>query len=177
MKKFSALVLALMMVLCCFVACEKDDDDDSDKKSSKKNSSNDDYAYSEAIENYIDARCGDFDAYKAMAPDAYWDALEDEDYDIEEAFDQMTSVAIDDVEVEITDEEKLDTDDIEEFVEQFNMHSQYELDADDISKAYGVEAEITVKMDDSNALLENEWVAVKIDGEWYLATEFGSFGM
>ncbi len=177
MKKFLALALALMMVLCCFVACDTDDDDDSDKKSSKKSSSNDDYAYSEAIENYIDARCGDFDAYKAMAPDEYWDVLEDEGYDIEDAFDQMTSVEIDDVEVEIIDEDKLDTDDIEEFVEEFNMHSLYELDADDISKAYEVEAEITLEMGDSSGLIEGEWVAVKIDGEWYLATEFGSFGV
>ena len=171
MKKLLALLLALMMVLCCFVACDKDDDDD--KKSSKKGGSGlDDYDYAEALENYMDARGGDADAYKAMAPDEYWDELGWSDDDIEYYVDEMK--AFDDIEIEIEDEEKLDEDEIAEFVEEFNMHCPCDLDADDISKAYAVEA--TVTLGDAG-MVENEWVAIKLDGEWYLATETGSFGM
>ena len=174
MKKLLALLLALMMVLCCFAACGGDDDDDKDEKKSDKKGSSDveDYAYAEALENYIDGRTGDVDAYMDMAPAEYWEEMGLDEDDIE---DSLT--AVDDVEIEIEDEEKMDEDDIADFVEEFNMHSQYTLDADDIDKAYSVEASISIEIDGDSALVENEWVAIKLDGEWYLATENGTFGM
>ena len=173
MKKLLALLLALVMVLCCFADCGGDDDDKDEKKSDKKGSSDvEDYAYAEALENYIDARKGDVDAYMDMAPAEYW-----EEMGLDEDVIEDNITAVDDVEIEIEDEEKMDEDDIADFVEEFNMHSEYTLDADDIDKAYSVEASISIEIDGDSALVETEWVAIKLDGEWYLATEFGGFGM
>ncbi len=71
------------------------------------------------------------------------------------------------VKVEYNDKEKLDKDDIEEFIEDLEEDEGIEYDEDEIANLYIVDVTLTAEGDDNDVvILEGELYVSKYDGEW-----------
>lgn len=157
---------------------DNDDDDDNDKAASNDLS---DYAYEDALKRIVKSKKGDFDAYWECYPEEVWDASDVDKDDMEDQFNESYEASVDyagevqDVEFDISDEEKLDDDDIAELIDEVNNANWCELDADNVSKAYEFEATIAIVYEEETGKATLDFYAIKYDGEWYLITEYYNF--
>lgn len=73
------------------------------------------------------------------------------------------------VKVEYNDKEKLNKDDIEEFVEDMEDEENIEYDEDDMTKLYVVDVTFTAEGDDGDVvILDGDIYVAKYDGEWII---------
>ncbi len=137
-------------------------------------------SYEKAIDKYIDATYyGDMDAALEMIPgdaldemlDAYdmtkkefkeqmKEEWESEEEDLEDEFGKNIKVSY-----KVIDEEEMDEDDLDDLKD---MLKEMGVSKKSVSKAYEIEVEFTIEGDDDEDTVEEDFTAVKIDGEWYL---------
>lgn len=144
--------------------------------------------YEKAIDNYFDiAFSGKLDNLKNMAPEAYWEYMEEEyDVDVDDMIDELEDGIEDLVEMmedeygknikvsyKITDAERFDEDDLKDVKEE--MKDNYDISKKSVTDAYELELETKIKGSEDDDEDEVEMYVVKIDGKWYCMTEYYDF--
>lgn len=174
MKKLLALMLAALMLLS-FAACDGGNGDEEEEE----------LTYEAAAENYEKLMNGKTDYLEKLAPQKYWDFLEEEENidldDVIDDFEEMYEDRLDyweeeygkniKITVKITDAEKMDSDDLKEVAEALADRYDF-LKKSDVKQAYEVDLKMTVKGADDKEEDEEEAVIVEIDGGWYLINYF-----
>lgn len=74
--------------------------------------------------------------------------------------------------VDIVDEDEMDDDDVRDVAKALN--SMYDIPKKQVTAAYEIEYEVSIDGEDEDTA-ELDWTLVKIDGDWYLINEVGSF--
>ncbi len=142
--------------------------------------------YKKAIDKYIGVRFeGKYSDVFDLAPDAYWDYMEEENEDfdrdeLEEKIEEMEEEYEDELEeledefgkgikfsYEVTDEDEISKKDLENINE--NLEDQYDFDKDSVTEGYDLEITVTVEGDEDSDEQDIKCAALKIDGSWYLA--------
>lgn len=90
--------------------------------------------------------------------------------DMDEYFEEMLEELEDEygkfkITYEITDEEELDEDDLDDLCDMMEMVG---IDGDEITEAWEIEVEATIKADGEEEDEDFTFVVFKLDGEWYL---------
>ena len=188
MKKFIALLLALVMVLS-FAACASEDDDDGERRKSRKSKEATEEAaaesgsYEDAIELVMKLYTADLSKsdFEKMLPADVWTYLEDEEgmtvddcYDLvagdmDEQYEYMEEMYGKNFKVtfEVVNKEKASEEDMADFLE--TMEDMYGLDADDFGDAYEIEFSATVSGSEGEDTQEMEMGFVEYKGVWYAA--------
>ena len=209
-KLLTALMCTILALLLVFglTACGSSDDEDDDKKSSshksaienvfdqtyhgKSDDEDDDKkssSYKSAIENAIDhSYYGKSDKIKDLAPQAYWDYLEEEtDFDFDEYVEDFEDSWVSrkesleeqhgedyTLDYEVKDKQKIDDDELDELKQK--MNSRYNIDEDDVKMGYKIDAEFTIKGSKSERSWEAEdMYIIKIGSGWYPISASGYF--
>lgn len=124
--------------------------------------------YEAAIDNYIDASLGDYDAYVDCFPEEVfemmekYDVAEDED-DFEKQADRMKDY---DIDYEIVKEEKVDDDDLDD-IKSF-LKKNFDIPKSDVKEAIEAKVKLTVSYDGEDRSDTEKLVVVNIDGDWYV---------
>lgn len=144
--------------------------------------------YEKAIDNYFDVFfSGEVEKIKSLAPEAYWEYMEDEyDLDLDDYIEDMEDEMEDYLEemedefgkkakvtYKITDADRLDEDDLKDLKD--TMKDDYDISKKSVTDAYELELEVTIKGEDDEDDAEMDVIVVKIDGKWYMTDEHGSF--
>lgn len=133
--------------------------------------------YKSAVKDYMNAvENGDFDDYANSLPKIIYKSILKNQYDgdkdsMENDFEKSESDlsnVIDDIDYDILDVDKIDSDDVEE-----SLREQYELYVDEkikVSKAYQVDIKIIAELNDDFADEENRirqtLIVAKVNGDW-----------
>lgn len=144
--------------------------------------------YKSAIDNYFDVLVeGKVKKLEKLAPEAYWDYLEDE-YDttlddIKEEYEDSFEDQAEYLEEEygknykysykITDKDDITNKKFKNIQE--NLKDRYDIPKKSVTKGYKVDIEATIKGSEDEDETETTLYVVKIDGDWYVTTESGSF--
>ena len=140
-------------------------------------------SYEAAIDNYLTLQIGKVSAskYKALAPQEYWDYLEDQGYDFDEYYERIADEVderVDELEdqygknvkytFEVTRERDVSERNLGYIAEY--LADKYDIDVDDVTAGYRLDLEMTISGSDDSDTDEAEDVYVlKIGGKWYLA--------
>lgn len=141
--------------------------------------------YKSAVKSYMKARTeGGFDNFVDATPEIILEAIIEQEYDGDEdkmeddyndSLKQLSSL-ITDVDYDILDSEKFDSDQLEGLED--SLQDEYEDYVDDkikVSKAYEVKVKITAKIkgaDDDDANSEKQYLIVaKVNGDWGVVDE------
>lgn len=122
---------------------------------------------------------GKVEKIKDLAPEEYWEYLEDEyDVDIddmiddaEDSFDDMMDYYEEEygdnvrVSYKVEDKKKLSDKKVEGIAEA--LADEYDLDEDKFGDAYELDVEMTIKGDDDDDDNDAEITVIKYDGKWY----------
>lgn len=136
--------------------------------------------YKRAAKNYINGTLkGKYSAYEKMYPKEVWDYMEenvsedilDEDYfedNYEDMIDYLEEEYGKDIKIsyKITDKDKLDEDDLKDLRD--SLKDTYDMAKKDVTAAYELELEVTVKGDDDEDTNDMDIVVYKYDGKWYV---------
>lgn len=141
--------------------------------------------YKGAVKSYMKASTeGGYDNFVDATPDIILEAMIEKDYDgdedeMEEDYDdswKQLSSLISDVDYDILDSEKFDSDQLEGLED--SLQDKYEKYVDDkieVSKAYEVKVKITAKIkgaDDDDAKSDKQYLIVaKVNGDWGVVEE------
>lgn len=134
--------------------------------------------YTSAIDNVMDTMNGDANALEDLAPDAYWDYLEEEeditlkdlkkDFKEEyEEFEEMMKEFSDGkikYSYKVEDKDKIDKDDLEDYEDAFK--DQFDRSVK-ITDGYELELEIIMKQGKETDSTSSDMIVLKIDGKWY----------
>ncbi len=143
--------------------------------------------YTKPLDNYVDLMEGDISVIADMAPEAYWEYYEDElDMDIDDALDNYEdlyedsilesmeeeygegiSISYDVLEKKELKESKLD--DIRD-----GLKSNYDIPKKSVTDGMKLEVELTIEGDEDEDSDEMTVYVAKIDGDWYMVSEYGS---
>lgn len=145
--------------------------------------------YEDAVDNYMKvAYKGKASAIESLAPEAFWEYVEDKQdlklEDIEEiyeedAFDTMIklleAVVGDDVSIsyDIADTDELSESKLDKIKD--TLKNVYDIPRKEVGDAIEVEIEIVLEGDDDEEEQEMTIYAVEIDGDWYACSESGKF--
>ncbi len=136
--------------------------------------------YNKAIQNYIDATYfGDVDAYVDCVPEEYLDSMLELSGKTKKEFKESFEKAYDSVvgtykakygddysvDFKVVDEFELEGDDYDEFLDDLKTLG---IAKKSVSEAYEIEVEFTIDGDKKRETVDKDFVAVKIDGTWYL---------
>ncbi len=136
--------------------------------------------YNNAIEKYVDATYfGDADAYIDSIPDEYLDSMlklsgmSEKEFkeNFENAYESVlktykTKYGDDySVDFEVVDEFKLEGDDYDELLDELKLLG---IVKKSVSEAYEIEVEFTIDGSERKETVDKDFIAVKIDGDWYL---------
>ncbi len=184
LKSAIALIVIAIMAMTLFAGCSTTDDEDSDSETSVSAST-----AKKAVDKYFDLEFSyNFDNIEDLAPDAFWDYIEDEygvtlkelkngikdlEDDLEETKEYLKDYKIS---FDIVDEYELDEDDFEELCDDINYN--YGISSKKIKEAVELEIEINIesKTDEDDTYSDDEsFIAVKIDRTWYLVYYDGYF--
>lgn len=136
--------------------------------------------YKSAVKDYMNAVKGDnFSAYVDATPKIIYQAILERDYngdksDMKKSFKKSEgniSSAIDDIDYDILDVDKLDSDDVDELED--NLRSQYELYVDEkikVSKAYEIDVRVIAELEDDfdveETRIKQTLIVAKVNGDW-----------
>ena len=167
MKRVFAMALAVMMMLCLFVGCEKE----SDSKGSSKSK-----GYEEKLQIMADMRIGKVSKkdilslyHEKVCEAEELDSVVDELLEYaEEMRDEMEEELGSNLKAsyKVIEKEELTGEDLEDLKE--NLNSRYDINEDDIEKAYSLNVEFTFKGSDNKERTEQRITFACIDGEWFL---------
>ncbi len=134
--------------------------------------------YKGAVKDFMSVMCdGKASKIEKLAPEEFW---EEEDIDVddvvegyeeyhEEFLENLEDEYGDDVKLsyDFKDSKKMDKDDLEDLAESISDNYDY-IDEDDVTAAYEVELETTIKGDDDDDEDDMELIVAKIGGDWYV---------
>lgn len=145
--------------------------------------------YKSAVENYVDfyLRC-EYKNLEKLAPKDYWDYVEEEyDFNVKDKdevadkYEDMFEERIEEIEDEfgsnykikykILDDRKLSDKKLKAMKE--TLKDNYDIAKKDVTKAYKVELEVSIKGSEDEDEDEMDLWVVKIDGKWYPCSETG----
>ena len=144
--------------------------------------------YKKAIDNYMDVLIyGKADKIEKLAPKEYWDYCEENyDTDITDIIDQFEDsyeYLSDHLEEEygknvkvrykITDKDDLSDKKLNTIRD--NLKDEYGIAKKSVTKAYKIDAEMTLKGSDDEDTEDMTLIIVKIGGSWYICSESGDF--
>jgi len=140
--------------------------------------------YKKAVKNLEKLYNGNGKVIEKMAPKDYWDEYDiDVDEMIEEyedSYDEMVEYLEEKYgknvkfKIKITDKEKMDSDDVKDLAKV--LADKYDfIKKKDVKKAYELELEMTIKGKDDEDSNDEDVIAVKIKGNWYLISSSGNF--
>lgn len=144
--------------------------------------------YKKAINNYVDFTYkGDVSKLSSLAPSSYWENIEEEhDMKVKDILDEKEEVfeslkeEMEDyygekikVSYKVIEEEKMEKDDLKEVKE--HLKDYYDIPKKSVTDAYELEIELSIKGSEDEDEEEIDAVVVKIDGDWYLLSEYYSF--
>ena len=144
--------------------------------------------YKKAIDNYMDVLIyGKADKIEKLAPKEYWDYCEENyDTDITDIIDQFEDsyeYLSDNLEEEygknvkvrykITDKDDLSDKKLNTIRD--NLKDEYGIAKKSVTKAYKIDAEMTLKGSDDEDTEDMTLIIVKIGGSWYICSESGDF--
>ncbi len=144
--------------------------------------------YKKAIDNYMDVWVyGKDDKIEKLAPKEYWDYLEEElDTDIQDKIDEFEAIydfiadTLEEdygknikVRYKITDKKDLSEKKLTTLRD--NLKDNFDIAKKSVTKAYQVEAEVTLKGSDDEDTKDIDFIIVKIGSDWYICTESGNF--
>ncbi len=144
--------------------------------------------YEKAVDKYIDVMLkGNVEKVKDLAPEAYWDYLEDTyDVDIDDLVEELEETSEDMLEAfedeygerikisyKVTDADRFDEDDLKDVKDA--LKDKYDIAKKSVTDAYELEIELKIKGSDDEDEDEMELYAVKVDGKWYVMSEYYSF--
>lgn len=183
------VAFAVIFVLIYFLVIKDADEPKSKRRrdnSSIQSSSNEEkrydsneYDFGYVFDNMCQCFEGDFSNLKDLAPQEYWDYLEDDYYEIldnvEVFYDDYLYEELDDV--EITDASYLinrcTTLDDEELEDVINDMYDYSINESDITSAVEITGEFSLDYDyEYGDYVDFTLTLVEIDGEWYPMYEF-----
>ena len=126
--------------------------------------------YESAIDNYIDAQLGDYDAYVDCYPEDVFEKLEKHNLtQSEKSFDKMAEMVDEndvDYDYDVEDEEKLDEDDLDDI--KSYLKKNLGISKDDVTEAVQVKIKLTASANGKENSRTQKLVVVKIDGDWYV---------
>lgn len=176
-------VFILTIILICVFIFGGDSGSGRSGKSSSNRSS-----YTDPLDTYISVMVdGKTSRVKNLAPQEYWNYLEDEeDTTIEDVMDECEENHedyIDDLEDEfganprmtyrITDTQDMDEATLESIAEA--LENKYGIDARSVTAGKELEGELTVKGSDDQDTADMEICVIKIDGKWYWINYYSSY--
>lgn len=145
--------------------------------------------YEDAVDNYIKVAFeGKASAIEDLAPEAYWEYVEDkenlkideiEEIYEEDAYDAMMKILEamvgDDVSIsyDIADTDELSESKLDDVKD--TLKDRYDIPRKSVEDAIEIEIEAVIEGDEDEEKDEMTFYAVEIDGEWYLCSESGRF--
>lgn len=144
--------------------------------------------YKSSLNNFIDMMNGDTSKVELVMPKDYWEYMDDEfDKDLDDIIDNFEDELKDlqkeqkstfgkNIKYSYTIEEakKVDKDDVKDIAEALAESYEF-VDEDDVTEAYEVEIELTIKGSKDDDSDDMEFVCVKIGSGWYLLSSY-SYG-
>lgn len=144
--------------------------------------------YEKALDNFFSiTMTGKLDKLKDMAPPSYWEYVEEEyDVDVDDMIDELEDTMdelIEEIEDEfgknikltykVTDADRFDEDDLKDVKDE--MKDNYDISKKSVTDAYELEVELKMKGSEDSDEDEVEIYVVKIDGKWYVMSEYYDF--
>lgn len=142
-----------------------------------------------ALDDFVEVTFyGDVDLIENLAPEAYWEFVEDE-YDIkikdvkeyyeDKVFDALIDGLEDeygediDVSYKIIETDSVSKSKFEKMKD--TLKDKYDIPKKDIEDAVELKVELSIKGDDDKDSDETKFYAVQIDGDWYTCSSDGTF--
>lgn len=120
--------------------------------------------YESAIDNYMDANCGDYDAYVDCFPEDVFELMEK--YDVAEDEDDFDTGIDYDIDYEIVKEEAVDEDDLDD-IKTF-LKESFDIAKSDVEEAVEAKVKMTISYGGEDMSNTMKLVVVNIDGDWYV---------